>query len=174
MQLLKHPTRGLVLGLVAIASAVVIAVLAPAAMADQPTKAEFTNVMYGTMNAGVACPFDIQVTAVVSGTYKAFVDTSGGLKKEQYHILEQDTFQANGKSLTGVPFTFNVTWLYERGVLAHVYADGVEEKVPLPDGSLFIAAGRVDFVAHGLPAFILTPDHGGTANLDGFCAALAP
>jgi hypothetical protein len=70
---------------------------------------------------------------------------------------------ARRSALTGLPFTFNVTWLYERGVLAHVYADGVEEKVPLPDGSLFISAGRVDFVAHGSTAFI-PPDHGGTVD----------
>jgi hypothetical protein len=40
--------------------------------------------------------------------------------------------------------------------VTHIYGQGVVEEVRLPDGSLFIAAGRVDFVAH-----------------DGFCAALS-
>jgi hypothetical protein len=45
--------------------------------------------------------------------------------------------------------------------------------VPLPDGGLFISAGRVDIAARGFPTFVLTPDAGGTVNLDKFCAALA-
>jgi hypothetical protein len=48
----------------------------------------------------------------------------------------------------------------------------VLERVRLPDGSLFISAGRVDFTGNG-PDFIVTPDNGATVNLAGFCAALA-
>ena len=162
--------------LVVLAAAVAVAVFAPMTVADQPNKVQIVNwASSGTLLAGAGCSFDIGVQALVNGTYTQFVDKSGATKKEQYHLVEQDTFTANGKTLAGVPFTFNVTWLYDSaGNLTNVYADGGMEKVRLPDGSLFISAGRVDFVAHGFPSFILTPDHGGTVNLDGFCAALEP
>jgi hypothetical protein len=46
-------------------------------------------------------------------------------------------------------------------------------KVVLPDGSLFIAAGRLDVVAHPGETYFF-PDHGHIGNLAAFCAALAP
>jgi hypothetical protein len=53
-----------------------------------------------------------------------------------------------------------------------VFTDGVLERVRLPDGSLFISAGRADFTGNG-PDFTVTPDNGATVNLTGFCVALA-
>jgi hypothetical protein len=44
----------------------------------------------------------------------------------------------------------------------------------LPDGSIFLSAGRIDFVGHPGEPFILTPDTGRAGNLAAFCAALAP
>jgi hypothetical protein len=58
--------------------------------------------------------------------------------------------------------------------LQHIFVSGVAVKVRLPDSSLFIAAGRSDFMAHPGAQFIIVPDHGMAVNLDGFCAALAP
>jgi hypothetical protein len=161
--------------LVVLAAAVVVAVFPTPAAADQPARSDFVASFDNLLPAGVGCSFDIQVYSVMNGRVTVFVDKSGGTRREQYHIVEQDTFTANGKTLLGVPFSFNATWIYDSaGNLIHLYTDGVAEKVRLPDGSLFIAAGRIDFVAHGLPGFILTPDHGATVNLEGFCAALAP
>jgi hypothetical protein len=121
------------------------------------------------------CSFDINLEASVSGTGEDFFDKSGALIREHDTIVEQDTFSANGKSLTGDPFTFNLEFIVDSsGNLTHVYSTGVVEKVRLPDGSLFISAGWLDFAAHGFPDFILTPDCGGVVNLDGCCAALSP
>jgi hypothetical protein len=51
--------------------------------------------------------------------------------------------------------------------------DGLVEKVWLPDGSLFISAGRIDWMTHpGM--FVLSADKGYPGNIAGFCAALAP
>jgi len=58
--------------------------------------------------------------------------------------------------------------------VTHTFASGLVEKVPLPDGSLFVSVGRVDFVAHPGVEFILSPDKGNPGNVAGFCAALAP
>jgi hypothetical protein len=51
--------------------------------------------------------------------------------------------------------------------------NGIVERIHLPDGSLFISAGKIDYSADGFPEFVIAPDHGGIQNLDGFCAALA-
>ena len=109
------------------------------------------------------------------GSGQDFYDQNGVLVREHDNLVEQDTFSANGKSLTGVLFTFNLDFIIDSdGNATHAYATGVAERVQLPDGSWFVSAGRLDFAAHGFPDFIITPDHGGAVNLAGFCAALAP
>ena len=169
----QRPRRGLLLSLVLLAAAVVTAVFAPAAAADKPVKDQFASTNTATITG--VCSFDINLDASVRGTYEDFFDKSGAIIREHDNIVEQDTFSANGKSLTGDPFTFNLEFIVDSsGDLTHVYATGVVEKVRLPDGSLFISAGWLDFAAHGFPDFILTPDHGAAVNLAGFCAALSP
>jgi hypothetical protein len=64
------------------------------------------------------------------------------------HVVEQDVFSANDETLTGLPFTFNIQVLFEDGEVTHVYASGLVERVPLPDGTVFLSAGRLDFAAH--------------------------
>jgi len=51
---------------------------------------------------------------------------------------------------------------------------GAAEKIWLPDGSLFVSAGWIDFVDHPDATFVLSPDRGNPGNVAGFCAALAP
>jgi hypothetical protein len=58
------------------------------------------------------------------------------------------------------------------GNLTHVYASGVVEHIVLPSGSLFISAGRLDFLAHPGATFLLTPDVGESGDVAAFCAAL--
>ena len=54
-------------------------------------------------------------------------------------------------------------------------ATGIVEKIPLPDGSLSISAGWVDWANYGSDvSFVLFPDRGHPGNQAGFCAALAP
>jgi hypothetical protein len=97
------------------------------------------------------------------------------LTKATANVTEQDSFSANGKQLTGLPYTFNLYALFDSsGNITQLYADGVVERVPLPDGSVFQSAGQVNFGAQGFPDFSVTPDAGTARNLAGFCAALAP
>jgi hypothetical protein len=146
--------------------------LAPAAAATPPIMEEFsftdTNVLTDV------CAFPITIEATVSGTVTVFFDQEGNVTMVLIHNTEQDVFSANGNSLTGVPFTFETQILIDSsGEVTNVFANGLVEKVPLPDGTLFITSGRVDFAAHGFPSFLITPDVGATVNLDAFCAALA-
>ena len=91
------------------------------------------------------------------------------------HQVEQDTFTANGQTLVGDPFTAEFQLLFDSGgSVIHAYATGLFETIHLPDGSLFVSAGRADFTQHPGVGFLLSPDMGNPGNLAGFCAALSP
>jgi hypothetical protein len=170
--------RGLMLGIAVLAASAVAAISASAASAAPAVHFSFgPNTNTGTITgaSGALCPFDVTVSSVSSGTGTDFFDQSGNLYREIDNLTEVDTFSANGKSLTGVPYTFNLNFQVDSsGNVTGVIATGVTEKIPLPDGSLFVGAGYIDFGAHGFPDFLFIPDHGTIKNLAGFCAALAP
>ena len=121
------------------------------------------------------CPFPVTSGATVKYTERDYLDENGVLTRVSYQISEQDSFAANGKSLTSEWLAFNFEFLFDSsGNITAAFIDGIVERVPLPDGRLFISAGRIDYAADGFPEFVIAPDHGGIHNLDGFCAALAP
>ena len=157
-----------VLGLVVVASIVFAARL----RAEKPTVLPISITDTGVWNG--ACPFPVTVEVNTSGTLTLFFDENGVLTRAHGHATEQDTFSANGKSLTGIPYTFNVDVVVDGSGIPILFNEGVLAKVRLPDGGLFISAGRIDFAAQGFPDFRFTPTAGGTVNLDGLCAALAP
>jgi hypothetical protein len=150
----------------------VIALLAPVAGAAPPVKSEITFSDTGILED--VCAFPITVDATGTGTEIDFFDNSGALTRVQVNVTEETTFSANGTSLTTVPFTYDISVRFDdSGNISEVFTTGVIARVRLPGGGLFISAGRVDIAARGFPQFVLTPDAGGTVNLDRFCAALA-
>jgi hypothetical protein len=154
------------------AAAVAVAGFSAGAGADKPLKSEGS--FSGTYTLNDACSFPIDVTYNVTYMAQEYPDKSGAVRVH-YHIVEQDTFSTSAQSLTGSAFTFNVQFVFDsNGDLVRQDAQGVQQKVPLPDGSLFIAAGRINWLAHPGVPYVLLPDNGATVNLDGFCAALAP
>jgi hypothetical protein len=165
-------TKRLTTFAVGVGVAVGLAVFAPLASADQATivhkTTTATTVMTGT------CSFPITVVESMTETDRFFTDRSGVLTMANADLTERDTFSANGTSLTGVPYSFSLHAIFgSSGNLTEIYADGVIERVPLPDESVFQSARRVDFAAQGFPNFSVTPDRGGEQNLAGFCAALS-
>jgi hypothetical protein len=160
-------------------SSVAAAVLAAAAFAQTAAAAEQTREDISSTDTAVladVCSFPVTVQATVTGTETTFFDESGNITRVQIHIVEQDVFSANGRTLIGLPFTFNLQVLFDpdSGEVTHVFASGVTERVPLPGGDLFLTAGRLDFAAHPEEPFIIQPDVGAQGNLEGFCAALSP
>lgn len=150
-----------------------LAVTASAAQAGPPTKSENSFSLDGSLVG--ACSFPVNVQASITNTEIDFFDSSGTLVRSFQHTVEQDTFTTNGKTLVGIPFTFNMEWLFDSdGNLIHIYVAGVTETVPLPDGSVFRSAGRADLTNHPGTDFVISPDKGNPGNVDGFCAALAP
>jgi hypothetical protein len=147
------------------------AVFATYAAAGPPTKVSFDDTFTDTVTG--ICSFPLDLTASVRGTQTDFFDQSGELVRTHVHVVEQDTFSANSKILTGEPFTFNVFLSFEDGEVTAVLARGVAEKIRLPDGKLFLSAGVIDFLAQGVD-FSIRTDRGRTGDIDALCAALAP
>jgi hypothetical protein len=119
------------------------------------------------------CDFPVEITSTLTGTQMTFTDEAGNVTRILAHITEQDVFTANDKSLTGLPFTFTINFIFEDGEVTHVFASGVAERIVLPDGTLFLSAGRLDFVAHPGSDFRIVPDVGRSGDVAAFCAALA-
>jgi hypothetical protein len=156
----------------ALATAFAAAVFAPSAAADRPIVSHFSASFTTTLTD--ACSFPITVDSTADLTETDFLDQAGALTRISFQGVEQDAFSANENTLVGEPFHLDVVFLFDSsGNVTHIYGQGITEEVRLPDGRLFIAAGRLDFVAHGTPPFLLTPDVGATVNLAGFCAALS-
>jgi len=148
-------------------------IFALSALADRPTRIPFAATFSGVLTD--VCAFPVNVDATASGTETDYVDQSGTVTRIFVHEVEQDTFTANGRTLMGTPFTFNVEVLFDsNGNVTHIFASGLVETIPLPDGSLFVSAGRLDFTQHPGVQFLLSPDTGHTGDLAAFCAALSP
>lgn len=168
------PTRHWPKALVALGMLIALAIAASPANADAPIVTQFSDTATATiLGGGELCPFDVDITATINGTERDFFDRSGQLTRIAFHFVEQDTFTANGNQLVGDPFHNIQQALFdEDGNVVHVYEVGVIERVPLPNGTLFLSAGRLDFVEHNFD-FVFTPDQGHPGDLEAFCAALA-
>lgn len=159
---------------IVLAVAMSVAIVASPVAAAKPTHTEFT---FSFINYAVTdlCAFPIYQDGTVNINQTDFVDKGGVLTRSDQHVVQQDTFHANGKILVGFPYTFNARILFDSsGNMTNFFIDGVLEKIRLPDGSLFVGAGRADFLDHPGVTILLSPDHGNPGNVAGFCAALAP
>jgi len=153
--------------------AVIPFAFAPSAAATQPVRTSFSFTA-DPITVEDICSFPVTVISTLNGTETDFFDSSGAVTMVLIHSTEQDTFTANGKSLTGFPYTFEIQILFdESGNVTHVFASGVVEMLTLPDGTLFISAGRVDFAAHPGSIFVISPDVGVSGDVDAFCGFFA-
>jgi hypothetical protein len=144
------------------------------AVADTPTRTPFEGT-FSNIELTDVCAFPVNASGTFSGFEIDYRDQSGALTRIFLHQVEQDTYTANGRTLVGIPFTFNSEILFDsNGNVTHSFASGLVETIPLPDGSLFVSAGRTDFTQHPGVQFLLSPDMGNPGNLAGFCAALSP
>ena len=100
-------------------------------------------------------------------------NASGGAERDFLHVVEQDMFTANGKTLVSEPYTYNLEIFYRDGEVAQS-SSGLCVRVPLPDGTMFTSAGRIDWALHPYEPYLLLADVGGCSNLEGFIAALSP
>jgi len=167
------PARLRVARLIAVAVVVALstAFFASPAMADPPAKGEGTMTMQTVLTD--ICPFTFVVDSTIQYSELKFFDRSGSLIRIYQHTVEQDVFKANDKTLTSVPYTFNIEFLFDSsGNLIHMWFAGAGVKIPLPDGTQFVSAGRFDILKHP-EGFVLSPDKGNPGNVAALCAALS-
>src|SRR5262249_19736746 len=108
------------------------------------------------------CGFPVTIDFTVTGTLTSFFDKSGNLVRVALETVEQDTFSANGKVLEGIPYPNNQEAFFDaNGNITHIYGSGIYAKMRLPDGSLFISAGRNDINS---PGWVISPDRGHTGD----------
>jgi hypothetical protein len=144
---------------------------APIAGADTPAKT--TNTETDTFVIENVCSFPITAESTLTTTAITLTDQSGAPVRLQLHVVEHDVFSANGVSLTDVPYTFDQQVIFDSsGTVVHAYASGQVVRIPLPDGSVFYSAGRLDFVTYG-SNFAFTPQVGLSGDTSALCAALA-
>jgi len=157
-----------VLGVAAVVAST-LALTSPTASAAQPSREPFNGT--DSFTDASLCGFAIDVTSVVTG--RATIWPQGeGAEHIVIHRTETDTFTANGVTLVGDPYTFKTTLQFTDFELVSYVAVGVLEKVRLPDGKTFMAAGQVDLLA-STEDFVIVPDHGVSKNQDAFCGAMS-
>lgn len=158
--------------LVICASIAAVLALSPlAASASAPTILHYTIHPGPTTIKGV-CAFDFTVSSVIPITETDYFASNGAIARVSFHTVETDTFVGPGASLTTIPYTYEVEVVFDAaGNLASVHSDGVVLKLVLPNGSLFLSAGRVDDLVQNVP-FIFVPNFGRSGNMTAFCAAL--
>lgn len=127
-----------------------------------------------TSTATDICTFPVTISSTITGTETDLLDAAGNVIHIEAAVTETDTFIANGKALTGLPYHYSFHGTFdENGNVTRLVVSGLATVVPLPDGSVFRSAGRVDFIANPR-MFAVTPDVGHAGNVAALCAALAP
>ena len=142
---------------------------APAVFARAPWSSSWTNEP-GELTLTGVCSFDITVDYVSSGTYTEW-DNADGSGMALLYSSEQDTFTANGVTLTGDQYTNTVHIAWDSSGTTKLVVTGGIEEINLPDGSRFWSAGWLDHL--GLNPGIVTPDRGVSGDVTALCAAIS-
>ena len=151
---MRRPRLLLLLSLIALGTT---AVLAQPAAAVEPTREPIDET--DTIVVEDICSFPVTITATVVGTETTFYDQSGAVTRIQLHIVEQDVFSANGVSLTGLPFTFNIQSSSRTARSLTSMPAASFRGSRFRTGPCF-SAGRLDFAAHPESDFRIVPDVG--------------
>lgn len=155
-----------------ITAGIAVFAVAPAAHASPPTRVPVTVTSTSTLTD--VCAFPVVVSGTVSGV--EMIQDNGTTSTISATGHEQDTLSANGVTLTGLPYSFRISLVIDDNsgnILQGSFSAGVVEKVPLPDGRLFITAGRVDEALHADQSVGIVPDVGNTGDIAALCAALS-
>jgi hypothetical protein len=151
---------------------------AVSASAQTVVRSTRTTTVSTSFPAGTLCPFAVEVSSdyVIDQTF--FYDDAGVLVKKFYVVNDSDTWNANGKSLTGNEI-FHERFLYEGGVLEEFIVTGLGSNVGKillgPDGGVFMGSGVGRTVLDGsfqLVSFAGLPLVAVPADPAAFCAAL--
>jgi hypothetical protein len=164
--MVKHPIRA------ALVAAVALCASAGGAYGAKPGTFPITGPNSTVLTD--LCSFPVTVMSQASGTGRVYVDGAGNLTMFQAHVTETDTFSANGHTLVGLPYHLtDIVRINADGTVAREQVTGVAERLRLPDGRMFISAGRYIPPPNTQGGFTLTPTNGNTGDVGALCAALA-
>jgi hypothetical protein len=143
------------------------------AAANQPTlslRVPFT--VHDTVTTLCAFPVTLDIVGTTSET--DFVNKAGQVTRVHLVGTEQDTLTANGQTLISAPYTSSAEILFDSaGNVTAFTADGVIARFTLPDGSVFISAGKLLLLEHHGQNYFVTPDIGHSGDTQALCAALS-
>ena len=157
--------------MVVLVVAVGAAIFASPAAAAPPTPWEYSY--SGPLGVLSGCAFPVAFSTDAHWSGLDFFNANNKPTRTEAHWLEQDTYTANGHALVTAWYRYNTEITYDHSGNATYMSTGQFGRIRLPDGSLFVIAGRFKWVG----AAVIVPE-GLTGNpgnnLAGFCAALAP
>jgi hypothetical protein len=141
------------------------------ASAAQPVITHYTQDLGPFVITGVcSAAIDVSGHLVVSET--DYFDAKGAPTRVYLHTVETDTFTGPARALTSDPYTYGVWFTFDAdGNIASGTVAGVIVRVRLPDGSVFLSAGRIVLHPNG-PDFNFSPDFGRSGDLSALCGAL--
>jgi hypothetical protein len=144
--------------------------MAPLGQATPPLVEEFDVTFSGPVEG--ICSFPVQLDVVSHRRRMTFFNKDGIQTHQLVHGTEQDTLSANGVTLVGLPYTFDIRREYDvTGALLTQQLTGTQALFPLPDGTTFRASGQATVGPDA--GFILAVDHGRSDDPAALCAALS-
>lgn len=120
------------------------------------------------------CAFPVSVTIHAEGRVRLYLDSTGNVTMIQAQIRETDTFSANGHTIVGLPYHLSDQLRFDANGNPTEKVTGLVERLRLPNGKMFISAGRLVPPPDSGGGFSIAPTVGHTGDVAALCAALAP
>ena len=151
--------------------AAISALVPGSASAAQPVITHYTQDV-GPFVITDVCSAAIMVSGHLVVSETDYFDANGSPSRLYLHTVETDTFTGPGRALTSDPYTYGTWFTFDAdGNIVSGNIAGVIVRVRLPNGSLFLSAGRVVLHPNG-PVFTFSPDFGRSGDLSALCGAL--
>jgi hypothetical protein len=158
-----------VVGAVAVAAALVSA---NAAYAAAPTITSGSFDVASTVTS--ICAFPVLQTGHISYTERDFTDANGNVTRSNFSVTEQDTFSAHGVTLTTDVYHYAFFQAFDSdGNFTQFVGNGVVARIHLPDGGLYLSAGKLSLLPDP-NQFFFTPDIGRSGDIAAFCDSFTP
>jgi hypothetical protein len=120
------------------------------------------------------CDFSVHQTGHITFTERDYTDASGAVIRSILTVTEQDTFSAHGITLTTDAYHYTLFWEFDAdGNFTKFEGDGVVARIHLPDGGLFLSAGKLSLLPDP-NQFFFTPDIGRSGDVAAFCDSFTP
>jgi hypothetical protein len=151
--------------------AAISALVPGSASAAQPVMTHYSQDL-GPFVITDVCTAAIAVSGHLLVSETDYFDANGSPTRLYIHTVEVDTFTGPGGTLTSDPYTYGTGFTFDAdGNIVSGNVAGVIVRVRLPNGSLFLSAGRVVLHPNG-PDFTFSPDFGRSGDLSALCGAL--